>query len=190
MLQGGPNNSHYLWVIESLSSGMLCLFTVFLSSAINECAISKPCKNNATCFDLVNGYRCQCRSGFQGKNCDTGNVTEFCTNVIEKYCLHMKRKWSRNLSTNVLQSYKLRSEQQLYITNRLSLVRRASYIRNFHNTNKEYWQWVRNKVNHFILSPCCSIFRCSWLSFSYIDKSSVGNVFKLTSELYIWLKNF
>jgi len=67
-------------------------------------------------------------------------LKEFCTNVIEKYCLHMKRKWSRNLSTNVLQSYQERSEQQLYITNQLSLVRRDSYIRNFHNTNKEYWQ--------------------------------------------------
>ncbi|XP_067023184.1 fibrillin-1-like isoform X3 [Acropora muricata] len=47
--------------------------------AINECAISKPCKNNATCFDLVNGYRCQCRSGFQGKNCDT-DINECITN--------------------------------------------------------------------------------------------------------------
>ncbi|XP_068740086.1 neurogenic locus Notch protein-like isoform X3 [Montipora capricornis] len=47
--------------------------------AINECAILKPCKNGSTCYDLPIGYRCQCRIGFQGKNCDI-DINECLTN--------------------------------------------------------------------------------------------------------------
>ncbi|CAH3141405.1 unnamed protein product [Porites lobata] len=38
--------------------------------AVNECVILKPCKNGATCYDLLNGYRCHCAPGYQGKHCD------------------------------------------------------------------------------------------------------------------------
>ena len=33
---------------------------------INECEPS-PCKNNATCTDKVNGFMCDCISGYTGK---------------------------------------------------------------------------------------------------------------------------
>ena len=33
---------------------------------INECA-TKPCMNNATCHDFLNGYNCTCLPGFSGK---------------------------------------------------------------------------------------------------------------------------
>ncbi|XP_064611838.1 sushi, von Willebrand factor type A, EGF and pentraxin domain-containing protein 1-like [Liolophura sinensis] len=37
---------------------------------IDECN-SQPCLHGATCFDRVNGYRCQCPAGYKGDNCQT-----------------------------------------------------------------------------------------------------------------------
>lgn len=31
---------------------------------VNECAVTKPCKNGATCVDLKRGYQCLCAPGF------------------------------------------------------------------------------------------------------------------------------
>ncbi|XP_013398205.1 probable G-protein coupled receptor 158, partial [Lingula anatina] len=39
-------------------------------SDIDDCA-EKPCKNDATCIDLVASYRCICLPGFTGKDCET-----------------------------------------------------------------------------------------------------------------------
>ena len=41
---------------------------------IDECA-PMPCKNNGTCFDLVNGFSCNCEPGFTGKQCEV-NIDE------------------------------------------------------------------------------------------------------------------
>ena len=38
---------------------------------INECTNS-PCKNGATCVNLDGSYRCDCKSGYSGDNCETG----------------------------------------------------------------------------------------------------------------------
>ena len=38
---------------------------------INECAPA-PCQNGATCIDLLASYRCECKSGYSGNNCETG----------------------------------------------------------------------------------------------------------------------
>ncbi|XP_078377492.1 uncharacterized protein LOC144660677 isoform X5 [Oculina patagonica] len=38
--------------------------------AVNECVVTKPCKNGATCVDLKDGYRCLCKPGYTGKDCD------------------------------------------------------------------------------------------------------------------------
>ena len=38
---------------------------------INECS-SSPCRNGATCLDLVNKYECQCVAGYTGTNCEQG----------------------------------------------------------------------------------------------------------------------
>ena len=38
---------------------------------INECA-SSPCRNDATCLDLLNAFECVCAAGFTGHNCSIG----------------------------------------------------------------------------------------------------------------------
>lgn len=37
---------------------------------INEC-VKSPCRNGATCQNTNGSYRCLCRAGFAGRNCDT-----------------------------------------------------------------------------------------------------------------------
>ena len=39
-------------------------------SDVNECA-SAPCKNGATCVDLLAHYRCDCAPGFTGVTCES-----------------------------------------------------------------------------------------------------------------------
>ena len=43
-----------------------------LLTAVDECA-SSPC-NNGTCSDMVNGYTCTCKLGYEGENCQTGDA--------------------------------------------------------------------------------------------------------------------
>ena len=55
--------------------------TLFID--INEC-MNNPCKNGATCVNLQGSYRCDCKSGYSGKNCETGIISAHfvCNNKI------------------------------------------------------------------------------------------------------------
>lgn len=41
-------------------------------SDVNECELYKPCMNGARCIDMYGTYRCECKVGWMGKNCDIG----------------------------------------------------------------------------------------------------------------------
>ena len=36
---------------------------------VNECA-SNPCQNSLSCTNLINDYRCTCKTGYTGKQCE------------------------------------------------------------------------------------------------------------------------
>ena len=41
---------------------------------IDECATS-PCQNGGSCTDQVNGYTCDCVDGYDGPNCENGDIS-------------------------------------------------------------------------------------------------------------------
>ena len=56
--------------LTSGSRGKMANFAFF--SDINEC-VPDPCQNGGTCEDLVGSYRCSCKTGYSGDNCQTGD---------------------------------------------------------------------------------------------------------------------
>lgn len=46
---------------------------IILIPGIDEC-MSSPCRNNATCTDMVDGYNCTCSDGFMGELCEISNL--------------------------------------------------------------------------------------------------------------------
>ena len=50
-------------------------------SDINECS-PDPCKNGGTCVDLVGSYRCNCKTGYSGDDCETGLNLTFSNSLI------------------------------------------------------------------------------------------------------------
>ena len=50
------------------------MITCLISSDIDECT-SAPCNNNGSCEDLTRGYRCTCKQGYTGVNCETGKLS-------------------------------------------------------------------------------------------------------------------
>lgn len=49
---------------------------------INECEV-RPCKNNGTCVDLVNGYQCFCTNAFSGIDCANDKKNVFIYNILK-----------------------------------------------------------------------------------------------------------
>lgn len=52
---------------------------IFLSvqlTHLDPCKASKPCLNGATCVNNNGDYTCLCKPGYQGKNCEQGEISE------------------------------------------------------------------------------------------------------------------
>ena len=63
-------NTLKLWCFK-LPKKCVHLFDV---TDIDECA-SNPCLNGGTCVDRLDGFTCQCTSGFTGPICGNGWLT-------------------------------------------------------------------------------------------------------------------
>lgn len=50
-----------------------CIQTCDLSLDFDECD-SNPCVNGGSCSDGINDYSCACADGFEGRNCDIGEL--------------------------------------------------------------------------------------------------------------------
>lgn len=50
-----------------------CEILIFIQyvTDINECT-SSPCQNSAACVDDIDMYRCRCKPGYTGVNCEKG----------------------------------------------------------------------------------------------------------------------
>lgn len=46
-------------------------------SDVDECFTLQPCQNDGRCVDMYGTYRCDCKLGWMGKNCDIGNVKSY-----------------------------------------------------------------------------------------------------------------
>ena len=64
-----PGWTEGTWLNSDYSCKLIDL--ICLLTDINECTNS-PCKNGATCVNLQGSYRCDCKSGYDGNNCETG----------------------------------------------------------------------------------------------------------------------
>ena len=47
-----------------------------LFSDIDECATATNCQNGGTCINSDGSYTCTCAAGWEGTDCNTGNL--FC----------------------------------------------------------------------------------------------------------------
>ena len=74
-------------------------------SDINECT-ENPCKNGATCVNLKGSYRCNCKSGYIGKNCETGmglsiSLFRICYSILGATLLNpINNQWKTGISTS------------------------------------------------------------------------------------------
>lgn len=71
---------------DAICSGGVCVCPPGYSGAtcatdINECA-SNPCRNGATCVDILNGFSCSCATGYTGARCQT-NIDECSPNPCQ-----------------------------------------------------------------------------------------------------------
>ena len=56
-----------------ITTDQLLLLCFLIFSDIDECfADYNPCKNEGTCVNLPGSYRCDCKSGYSGINCEIG----------------------------------------------------------------------------------------------------------------------
>ena len=58
------NNSSFLFIIDT-----------------DDCT-PNPCANGGQCTDNVNGYTCNCAAGYEGVNCETGELFHYMNQIM------------------------------------------------------------------------------------------------------------
>ncbi len=53
------------------------MLVVLCTLDVDDCVPDYPCYNDATCVDHVNSYTCDCKPGYIGDHCQTGNIQLF-----------------------------------------------------------------------------------------------------------------
>lgn len=75
------NCSHERWKTIHFECHHHFFFLAFsCETNIDDCS-SSPCRNNATCTDLVDGYRCHCGKDFIGFDCSR-SINETCLGTV------------------------------------------------------------------------------------------------------------
>ena len=77
--------------------------------------MSNPCKNGGQCSDLRGSYSCKCKSGYQGKNCESGKITQLDCREREKEN-QTGRHWQRKFSAGTRKTDKLINAMEIVIT--------------------------------------------------------------------------
>jgi hypothetical protein len=55
---------------------------------VDECAVSAPCHNQATCLNTDGAYACVCARGYEGKDCAVN--TDDCADCEHSFHIHSK----------------------------------------------------------------------------------------------------
>uniref|UniRef100_A0A7M4F227 EGF-like domain-containing protein n=1 Tax=Crocodylus porosus TaxID=8502 RepID=A0A7M4F227_CROPO len=170
---------------------------------INECS-SRPCKNNATCLDLINRFSCNCTPGYYGSLCEL-DIDECevlpclhggsCLNKLGGYlclCLPGFTGIIHSLNVNLFSQGRWLSPL-FCIFELLHKQRHSSMPRGVYLTNKK--QWLLNSAKKiYLLNPilflsahpcnlsrsdwCCTeiFLKSLWYSFNYSAYISMSNM--------------
>ena len=49
-------------------------FPFFITVTIVNACINQPCRNNGTCVNVGLSFRCHCKTGYFGQNCEEGHL--------------------------------------------------------------------------------------------------------------------
>ena len=72
-----PHRTSNRFVTNLIMIAMIFYYSCLFILDINECS-KRPCKNRGTCINLKGSYRCTCKTGYTGNNCEIGkHVTNF-----------------------------------------------------------------------------------------------------------------
>lgn len=69
--------------MEVLEANQMHVFPRMFFIDVDECA-NTPCKNRAACVNLKGSYRCDCKFGYIGKNCQIGEILSI--NFLQSCC--------------------------------------------------------------------------------------------------------
>lgn len=61
--------------VRTMNLKRIDFFFGIFKTDINECKTVKPCQNGGTCENVHGSYRCSCKTGYAGKNCQKGEET-------------------------------------------------------------------------------------------------------------------